>query len=262
MPDFDPFDSTRRDVAYDVMARLRDSCPVSRLDNGFFYFARAADVQGTLRDGGERVRDYSHAGGMRAPGVMVPAEEQLINEIEGPRHTLRRRLLNGALLPSLVARSEPFIRELANRLLDDLVDAGEVDLVERFASPIPGQVFAHVLGLPVEDYPQFKQWSDEVVEGTYPTLNRNERGEGFAGAHPEFAAYLDDQADRRRSEPSNDLLTLIVQAEADGIRFTRTEIRPLVMHLVIAGHETTISLIANLLFELARRPELYHAGPA
>src|SRR6478609_569297 len=139
------------------------------------------------------------------------------------------------------------MRDLSARLLAPMLERGFGDLVAEFTQPLPGMVFAHVLGLPEEDYPRFKAWGEEVLEGTYPTLNRTERGEGLHGAHPEFSAFIDGHVDERRDVPRDDLLTRMAQPDADGDALTPTEIRVMVMFLLVAGHETTTHLIGNLL---------------
>lgn len=243
---FDPFDNTQ-DLDLEHLAELRERCPVVHLERGPYLFTRYDDVREILRDGGERIRHFAHEGGMRAAGVVVPLEEKLINEIDGPPHTRRRQLLMTALHPRLVAAAEPYIRDLSTRLLQPIVERGHGDLVSEFAQPLPGMVIAHLLGLPPEDYPQFKAWGDEIVKGTYPTLNRNDRGEGLHGAHPEFSAYIDGIVASRREQPREDLLTRMALPDAGGDVLTATEIRVMVMFLVVAGHETTTHLIGNLL---------------
>ncbi len=251
---FDPFDD-HQPVPWDYFAELRRSCPVLPLPTAVLFLSRYEDVHEILRDGGERVRHFSHEGGMRAPGVVVPDEEKLINELDGARHTRRRKLLMSALHPRLIAAAEPYIRDLAARLLQPLLDSGGGDLVTSWAQPLPGMVFAHVLGLPEEDYPKFKAWSDEVLSGTYPRLNRTERGQGLHGAHPELSRYIDALGDDRRARPRDDLISRIVNAGQDGERLSETEVRVLVMHLLIAGHETTTNLLGNLLHHLLTNPE-------
>jgi cytochrome P450 len=93
----------------------------------------------------------------------------------------------------------------------------------------------------------------------YPTKNRSERGEGFAGAHPEFSAYVDGQiAERRRAaEPPDDFVTRLIRTEVDGETLTDTEIRTLIVFLLVAGNETTRNLIGNFLVTMAQDPSLF-----
>lgn len=246
---YNPFDNTQ-DVPWELFATLRSNCPVARLKGGQQFLTRYDDVHEALRDGGERLRHFSHEGGMRAPGVVVPEEERLINEIDGPRHTRRRKLLLTALHPRLIAAAEPYIRDLSTRLLAPMLARGGGDLVCELTAPLPGMVFAHVLGLEEADYPRFKAWGDEVLAGTYPTLNRTARGEGLHGAHPEFSAYIDQLVEQRKHSPRDDLISRMVQPDDAGDVMSLTEIRVTVMHLIIAGHETTTNLLGNLLERL------------
>jgi len=122
-------------------------------------------------------------------------------------------------------------------------------------------VIAYLLGAPVEDHHKWAEWSDEVVQGTYPTKYRTERGEGLEGAHPEFTAYVDAQIRVRReaSEPPDDFITRLLHTEVDGRRLTDIEARTQLVFLFISGNETTRHLISNLCFTLARRPDLFAA---
>ena len=81
---FAPFDNGQ-DIPWDLFAEVRDECPVAKLDTGQYFFTRYEDVHEALKDGGERLHHFAHEGGMRAPGVIVPPEEQLINEIDRAR---------------------------------------------------------------------------------------------------------------------------------------------------------------------------------
>ena len=103
------------------------------------------------------------------------------------------------------------------------------------------------------------EWSDEVVEGTYPTQFRNERGEGLAGAHPEFCAYIDGLiAERHRDgDRPDDLVTRLMYTEVDGKRLTDVEVRTQLVFLIISGNETTRHLIANLIATVVSDPELF-----
>src|SRR4051812_9791311 len=164
---------------------LRDHCPVVRTAAGPWYLARHADVLAATQD----IELFEAS--FREPGIVVPDEEQLINEIPEPRHGQIRRIINSAIAAHRIGRIESFCRDLCGELLDDLLSRGApVDLVTDYVMPIPNNVIAHLLGAPPEDFPLWAAWSDEVVQGSWPATNRNERGEGFAGAHPEFSDYV------------------------------------------------------------------------
>jgi len=245
---FDPLAAALDDSGFD---EIRQRCPVSRTPSGAWYLARYDDAVAGTKDVERFVASF------REPGVIVPDEEQLISEIPEPRHGHIRRIINSAIAAHRIGRVEPFCVELCEQLLDGLLtEDGPVDLVAEYVMPVPNNVIAHLLGAPPEDFRRWAEWSDDVVGGTYPTKNRNERGEGLAGAHPEFVAYVDELIADRRAEPRDDFITRLVQTEVDGRRLTDVEARTQLVFLFISGNETTRHLIGNLLWRLAVTPGL------
>jgi cytochrome P450 len=234
------------------LAQLRRECPVARTPDGPWYLARYADVLAATQD----VELFPAS--FRQPGVVVPDEEQLINEIPEPRHGQVRRIINSAIAVHRLVNIEPFCEQLCHGLLDDLLGRDEpVDLVRDYVMPVPNNVIAHLLGAPREDFTLWAAWSDEVVQGTWPSLNRNERGVGLPGAHPEFATYVDALIAARRNDPRDDFITRLLEAEVDGRRLTDVEARTQLVFLFISGNETTRHLIGNLLWTVAHDPDLF-----
>jgi len=252
---YDPFANASGDVPYALLHEWRARLPIAMLPTGYYFASRHDDVHAALRDGGPAVDVFSHEGKMRALDVVVPEEERLIGEVEGPRHTKLRKLLMTSLHPSLVTQVRDYLEKLCDTLLDDLLARGGGDLVADYAVPIPSRVLARVLDLPESDYVLFRQWTVEVVNGPYPTRNGGPFGPGLRGAVPEFADYIDRLAEERRRSPREDLLSRMVHAEVDGERFSPTQIRSSVAHLIMAGNETTTNLIGNLLCHLLTHRE-------
>ena len=246
---FDPLSAPFDDPGF---ADLRDRCPVSKTEMGAWYFARYEDSVAGAKDVDRFIASF------REPGVVVLDEEQLVSEIPEPRHGQIRRIINSAIAAHRIGRVEPFCESLCNELLDELIARDEpVDLVSEYVMPVPNNVIAHLLGAPPEDFRRWAEWSDEVVQGTYPTKNRNERGEGLAGAHPEFVAYVDALIAERRERPTEDFITRLVSTEVDGRRLTDIEARSQLVFLFISGNETTRHLIGNLLWRVTSDPELF-----
>jgi cytochrome P450 len=253
MTDFgDPLD-TSAGIPYDVFSRLRAEAPVWRTANGVWFFSRFDDVLAATKD----IESFKSS--FRDPGVVVPEEEQLISEIEEPRHGKIRRIVNSAIASHRLGRIEDFARETSQSLLEQVLVKGGGELMNEFVMPLPTSVIATLLGVPTEDFHLWGQWSGDVVQGDYPTKNRTERGEGFAGAHPEFATYVDRQiADRRSAtNPPNDFVTRLIGTEVYGESLTDTEIRTLMVFLLVAGNETTRNLIGNLLVTMGQQPKLF-----
>jgi cytochrome P450 len=233
------------------LEELRTGCPVVRTPAGPWYLARHDDVLAATQD-----LELFQAS-FREPGIVVPDEEQLINEIPEPRHGQVRRIINSAIAVHRLVNIEPFCAQLCNDLLDDLLGRdGPVDLVHDYVMPVPSSVIAHLLGAPPEDFHLWAAWSDEVVQGTWPATNRNERGVGLPGAHPEFASYVDALIAERRDDPRDDFVTRLLQTEVDGRYLTDVEARTQLVFLFISGNETTRHLIANLLWTVAHDREL------
>ncbi len=251
--DFDPF-AARDDIPYEQFAEIRRTCPVARTPTGW-YLSKRDDVLAATKSVETFVSSF------REPGVVVPEEEKLVSEIAEPRHGKVRRIINATVAHHKSMRAEPFVRDLCREYLTPVLERGHGELVAEFVAPVPINVIAHLIGVPREDWEQFKVWSDEVVEGTYPTKNRNERGEGLAGAHPEFTAYVDTLVARRRTDPDrpDDLVTRLVETEIDGHRLTDVEIRTQLVFLIISGNETTRHLIGNLLGRVIGDAELFAA---
>ncbi len=249
---FNPLDA-QGEIPYGDFAVARQTCPVARTATGALYLARHDDVLGATRDVEGFVSSF------REPGVIVSEDEKLISEIAEPRHGHVRRIINSAIAAHRIGRMEPFIRDLCVERLAPVVARGSAELVGEVIAPVPIIVVAHLIGVPPGDWAQFRAWSDEVVEGTYATKNRTDRGEGLTGGHPEFAAYLDARIAecRSASDPPDCLLTKLVNTEIDGHRLTDVEVRTQAFFLVISGNETTRHLIGNLLHTMASDPVLF-----
>lgn len=254
--EFDPMD-TSNGIPWDVYRRLRAERPISKTSTGVWFLAKQEDMIAAAK----QVEDFRAS--MREPGVVVPPEEMLISEIPEPRHGQIRKIVNSAVAAHRLGRVEDFTRTLARELFDAAiaksVSEGSVELVQELVMPIPTSVIAVLLGAPREDAHLWGKWSDEVVQGDYPRWNRNQRGEGLAGAHPEFAAYIHAMIAARRADPDppNDFATRLLRTEVDGVRLSDVELRTLLVFLLVAGNETTRHLIANLLYRLATQDGLH-----
>lgn len=248
--EFDPFASTA-EVPHEVFAEMRRSCPVARTPSGW-YLANYDDVVEATKHLDRFVSSF------REPGVVVPDEEQFINEIHEPRHGKIRKIINTTVAHHRSMHVEGFVRDLCNEYLDPILERGHGELIAEFVAPVPINVIAYLIGVPREDWLQFRNWSDELVEGTYPTKYRNERGVGMDGAHPEFAAYVDGLIAARKSatDRPDDLVTRLMYTEVEGRRLSDLEVRTQLVFLIVSGNETTRHLIANLLTRVCTDPAL------
>jgi len=174
-----------------------------------------------------------------------------------PRHTKLRALVLRAFTPGVIAGLEPRIRELAGALLDAVVERGEMDVAGDFAVPLPLMVIAEMIGIPTADRPQFRRWSDvilDLAESVAGSPDAPRAASAFAAATVEMRAYVRALVAERRAAPREDLLTRLVAAEIDGERLTDDEILGFFQLLLVAGSETTTNLIANMVVCLLDHP--------
>ena len=115
-----------------------------------------------------------------------------------------------------------------------------VDVVERLSVPLPLQVISEIMGLPVEDWERFYEWSEAVIPGAtdWPEERRNQ----LMG---EMITFLIDLTQKRRAEPTTDVLSELATADIDGDRLTEAELAMFLVQLLVAGNETTRNLISG-----------------
>src|SRR5581483_6399452 len=168
-----------------------------------------------------------------------------------PRHTRFRRLVNKAFTLRRVESLEPWITTVARELLDE-IGTGEIDIVRSYTIPLPVKVIARLMGIPGDDYPTFKRWSDTFISSLI-SIPLEERMRNTM----EMAEYFGKIAAARRTQGAEDLITALVEAEIEGESLQDWEILGFCILLLIAGNETTTNLLGNMLNVLAERPELW-----
>jgi cytochrome P450 len=188
------------------------------------------------------------------PSPIPPELEELINThvltTDGEDHRRLRRLVSKAFTPRMVEQLRPRIQDIADELLDQVAAQGEADLVDAFAFPLPIIVIAELLGIPAEDRDRFRVWSNTFVS---PSLSEEEFGT-FLEHTQAFLTYLTELFERRRASPADDLVSALLQAEEQGDSLKENELFSMMILLIVAGHETTVSLIANSVLTLLTHP--------
>lgn len=231
---------------------MRDAgAPVLQIEPGtgerIWIVARYRDVLDGLRH-----PDIGHELRRRLPGDPGPASEidrigarQLIN-LDPPDHTRLRKLVNTAFTPRTVAQLEPRIVAIVDGLLEAAKRRGVIDGVADLGEPMPVAVIAELIGVPEPDRSRFRAWSGAIMSGV-----PDERD----AATLEFAAFIDELAESRRSRPEDDLLSRLVALEA----IDRDELVAMIQLLLIAGQETAVYLIVNGIRALLTHPEQWRA---
>jgi cytochrome P450 len=171
-----------------------------------------------------------------------------------PDHTRLRRLLSAAFTRRRAEELAPRIQELTDGLLDGLArrfadDDGPVDLIPEFAYPLPIAVICELLGIPENDRGDFRAWTNPLVNPTVAGLNT------YEWAVTSMVEYLHRLLAHKRREPGNDLLSALIAVRDEGDRLSENELTAMVFLLLIAGHETTVNLIANGVRALIAHPD-------
>ncbi|MGW0824801.1 cytochrome P450 family protein [Streptomyces sp. NPDC002845] len=166
-----------------------------------------------------------------------------------PEHTRLRKLVAREFTARRVEGLRARVQEITDALLDEMLPRGRADLVESFAYPLPLTVICELLGVPEMDRVAFRKMSTEAVA---PSSSQSEYD-----AFVQLAAYLGDLIEeKRRSAPADDLLSdLIRTRDEDGDRLSADELRGMAFILLIAGHETTVNLIAGGMRALLTHPD-------
>ena len=252
---FNPFDDTARRNPFPLFAQARRDHPVYRHPEfPIVSVFRYADIHSILRD--------AHTWSSRFPPPPGFAPEQVPEPSmlgqDPPEHDRLRALVNQAFTPRIIRRLEPRMYDIATALFDRALEHGEVDFVEAVTYPLPVTVIAEIIGVPAADREQFKHWSDAAVAdlgtGLFvpPTPDRVQR---VATLLDEMGTYFSALAEERRRQPREDLITGLVQAEVEGTKLTHEEMLRMLVLLLVAGNETTTTLIGNIVLELLAHPD-------
>ncbi|MFE5566715.1 cytochrome P450 [Amycolatopsis japonica] len=184
------------------------------------------------------------------PGDFSTGEHSILN-MDPPDHTRLRKLTAQAFTVRRIAGLRPRIQQIADTLLRAMAEHGPpVDLVEMFAFPLPTAVMCEILGVPYEGRERFRQWSRVIV--TPMAYGPADVAQARRDGADDMAALVAV----KRETPGEDLLSVLVHArDEDGDRLTEAELIDLATQLLLAGHETTVSLIATGIVLLAGHPD-------
>jgi cytochrome P450 len=180
---------------------------------------------------------------------------------DAPRHTRLRGIIMQAFTPRSVANLETRIRDLSRNLLDQMIErahGGEIDLATDYSVPLPMMVIAEMIGIPLADWPLFRNWSDVILKLSLTISDGAESQAALrelAAMKAEVGDYLCGLVEQRRSHPRDDLLTRLVEANVEGDRLTHEEIVAFFQLLLVGGNETTANLINNAILCLIENPD-------
>jgi len=248
---------------YPFYARLRNEAPVWRTTlrdrRTAWLVTRYEDVAGVLKDRTfakdplNAMDPEQRAKTPWVPGFLKPLERNML-DLDDPDHARLRALVSKAFTPRLVEQLRGRIEALCEELLDAMERKGGrqggAELVADYALPLPATVIAELLGVPAQDHNKFHRWSSRVL-----SVSSSRDMMRALPAALAFVRYLRKMFERRRIDPKDDLMTALVQAEEAGDKLSEDELLAMGFLLLVAGHETTVNLIASGTLALLENPD-------
>lgn len=252
---------------YPELKRLREGAPVYWVsEQKYWLVSRYDDVQTVMKNNsfGKQIHTWKHS---RRPLLAIFFPQLLylrktigswLLNLNPPDHTRVRTLIAKAFTPSSIEALMPEIEQLADKVAQEMSKKSSpevpLDIVHEFAFPFPLAVIGLILGIPVHDGDKLRFWSQQVV-GLIGGSRELKKLMTAGSAMKQFAAYIKPHIEARRKNPTNDLLSVLVQAENEGDKLKTEELVASSILFLVAGFETTVNLIANCLICMDRFPD-------
>ncbi len=248
------------DDPYPTYRLLQTEDPVHRMPDGSLFLTRHLDLEAIYKDTtlytSDKKIEFAPKYGANSPLYEHHTTSLVFND--PPLHTRVRRLISGALNPRAISGLEPALIALVDRLLDQMEERRDVDLIEDFAAAIPIEVIGNLLAVPHEERLPLRGWSLAILGALEPVLSDETKVAGERAVN-EFHVYLRQLVNDRRTRPgdaNHDVLTRLIEGEAaTGERLSEVELLHNCIFILNAGHETTTNLIGNGLELFLRFPD-------
>ena len=261
----DLLDPGHRAHPYPIYRQLRERGPLQLPDSNLVVFSSFADCDEVLRHPSscsDRLKSTTTQQAVAAGQEARPFGAPGFLFLDPPDHTRLRKLVSKAFSPKVVRALETDITALVDALLDAVATAGRFEVIADLAYPLPVAVICRLLGVPIEDEPKFSWASALLAQGLDPFIAFTGQPQGFeermeAGLW--LRGYLRDLLRQRRANPGEDLMSGLIAVEEAGDQLTEDEIVATCNLLLVAGHETTVNLIANAVLAMLRHPEHWAA---
>src|ERR1700742_4162697 len=246
------------------LAELRESEPIHWVDvpdgtggfedNGYWILTKYADVKEVSRRS-DIFSSWQNGAIPTWPKEMtrenVELQRSVMLNMDAPHHTRLRKIISRGFTPRAVGRLEEELAQRAQNIAKNAATAGSGDFVEQVSCELPLQAIAGLLGLPQDDRDKLFRWSNEMTGGEDPE---------FADVDPaqssmELIMYAMAMADDRGKNPTDDIVTTLIQADIDGEKLSDDEFGFFVIMLAVAGNETTRNSITHGMIAFANNPD-------
>jgi cytochrome P450 len=245
---------------YELFARMQREAPVHFSpqrnvpgEGGFWSITRAEDVKTVTRD--YRTFSSERRGIFNVDDIGVPLDLQTVQMIsmDPPRHDRLKALVIKAFTPEAVALHEEAIKKIIDRVLDGVADKERFDLVADVARPIPARVIGSLLGTPPDDDAKLVHWTNVFTAFEDPEIRK--QWTDTQAVVTEIIAYMNAEMDKRRSEPRDDLITAMMNAEVEGDKLNELELTLFFVLLMAAGNDSTRATYSATMLALLQDPE-------
>ena len=255
--DWNPTDPSFRNDPYPWYEALRLNDPVHLHEGVGYVVSRFDDIDWLLRSDRFQVATPSPwrelLSSVASPALARLGEHSLLF-IDPPSHSRVRSLVAKAFSPRRIQELRPDIERITGTILDSLTVRENFDLLREVAEPIPILTIARMLGVPDADWSALHGWSTAITAFDELPIDFDALP-GANEAATEFASYCETLIDERRRALGDDLVSALIMAEEDGEHLDHDELISMIMLLLIAGHDTTKSLISNGVLSLLQHPD-------
>ena len=242
---------------YPTYHALREHAPVHRLPDGGYFLSRYADCVAVYKDrrrySSDKQREFKPKYG---DGLLYEHHTTSLVFNDPPLHTRVRRIIAGAFTPRAIADMEHPVTALVDGLLDAMAAKGSADLIADLAAAVPIEVIGNLLAVPRDERGPLRGWSLAILGALEPVLTdeQRQRGEAAVAGFLDYLRRLVADRRARPGDPERDVLTRLIQGEADGEHLSERELLHNIIFILNAGHETTTNLIGNALVSLLEWP--------
>ncbi|MCB5908852.1 cytochrome P450 [Streptomyces pinistramenti] len=255
-------DYANRADPYPLYAELHEN-GVTRQNDGSYLVGTYHEIAALLHDPRISSDSRHRTDPETVPRIRREGQSMAFIGLDDPEHDRLRRITMRPFgpphTPHRIDALRADITRICDELLDGLRDKDRIDIVEEFAYPLPVTVICRLLGVPQADVPRIHAWANDIIASLDVTPGRIGEHQLNAGveAREAMAEYLGDLSDRRRTAPSDDMLSALVHDSGPDGPLTRSELMANATLLLIAGHETTVNLITNGTLTFLRHPDAY-----
>ncbi|WP_437316625.1 cytochrome P450 [Sorangium sp. So ce385] len=244
-----------RENPYPFYAALRRESPVCQVDpNGMWVVTRYDDIVSALKD----TQVFSSAGMRLATEPPYLKRPNPLSDspilADPPRHTQLRNLINRAFTASTVSSVEPHMRSTAARLADELVQRRTADFISAFACRAQIRVLVQLMGLDPSLERQFVRWTADMVSVGTTSPDDHQRHDELRQTIDEMERFMQELLRSRRDRMENDLVSSLLRSQVNDAVLTDKDVIALLLLMLVAGLETTETLLTHMVLILAQRP--------